>query len=84
MTQATLSSTALPQFSQLTLQGEDAEKFLQGQLTCDVSKLGLSYQAAAIGNLKGRIEFGIWIKNRLRNSTTWLLVRTARMPYKHI
>ena len=55
---------ALPQFSQLTIQGEDAEKFLQGQLTCDVTKLGLSYQAAAICNLKGRIEFGIWIKKQ--------------------
>ncbi len=58
------NSAALPQFSQLTIQGEDAEKFLQGQLTCDVTKLGLSYQAAAICNLKGRIEFGIWIKKQ--------------------
>lgn len=57
-------TSALPQFSQLTIQGEDAEKFFQGQLTCDVTKLGLSYQAAAIGNLKGRIEFGIWIKKQ--------------------
>ncbi len=57
-------TSALPQFSQLTIQGEDAEKFLQGQLTCDVTKLGLSYQAAAICNLKGRIEFGIWIKKQ--------------------
>ena len=60
----TIDAATLPQFSQLTLQGEDAEKFLQGQLTCDVIKLGLSYQAAAIGNLKGRIEFGIWIKKQ--------------------
>ena len=59
-----LNTSVLPQFSQLTIQGEDAEKFLQGQLTCDVTKLGLSYQAAAIGNLKGRIEFGIWIKKQ--------------------
>ena len=63
MTQ-TIDAATLPQFSQLTLKGEDAEKFLQGQLTCDVTKLGLSYQAAAIGNLKGRIEFGIWIKKQ--------------------
>ncbi|MDN6276620.1 CAF17-like 4Fe-4S cluster assembly/insertion protein YgfZ [Psychrobacter sp.] len=63
MTQVSDGST-LPQFSQLTIEGEDAEKFLQGQLTCDVTKLGLSYQAAAIGNLKGRIEFGIWIKKQ--------------------
>lgn len=54
----------LAQFAQLTIQGEDAEKFLQGQLTCDVTKLGLSYQAAALSNLKGRIEFGIWIKKQ--------------------
>ncbi|MDN5566340.1 MAG: folate-binding Fe/S cluster repair protein [Psychrobacter sp.] len=58
------SLSILPKFAQLTLQGIDAEKFLQGQLTCDVTKLGLSYQAAAIGNLKGRIEFGIWIKKQ--------------------
>lgn len=57
----------LPQFAQLTIQGADAEKFLQGQLTCDVTKLGLSYQAAAIGNLKGRIEFGLWIKKQAEN-----------------
>ena len=54
----------LPQFVQLTIQGEDAEKFLQGQLTSDVTKLGLSYQATALSNLKGRIEFGIWIKKQ--------------------
>ncbi|MBH0063834.1 YgfZ/GcvT domain-containing protein [Psychrobacter sp. SZ93C1] len=58
------NTSILPKFAQLTIQGEDAEKFFQGQLTCDVTKLGLSYQAAAIGNLKGRIEFGIWIKKQ--------------------
>ncbi|TXD96930.1 folate-binding Fe/S cluster repair protein [Psychrobacter frigidicola] len=63
MTQSS-SQLLLLQFVQLTIQGIDAEKFLQGQLTCDVTKLGLSYQAAAIGNLKGRIEFGIWIKKQ--------------------
>lgn len=60
----TASLSTIPKFAQLTIQGIDAEKFLQGQLTCDVTKLGLSYQAAAIGNLKGRIEFGIWIKKQ--------------------
>ncbi|WP_230660772.1 CAF17-like 4Fe-4S cluster assembly/insertion protein YgfZ [Psychrobacter sp. I-STPA10] len=57
------TSSRLPTFQQITLQGEDAEKFLQGQITCNVKKLGLSYQPTAIANLKGRIEFGIWIKN---------------------
>ncbi|WP_435979707.1 CAF17-like 4Fe-4S cluster assembly/insertion protein YgfZ [Psychrobacter sp. DM4] len=59
-----INSVQPPQFSQLTIQGEDAEKFLQGQITVDVTKLGLSYQAAAISNLKGRIEFGFWIKKQ--------------------
>lgn len=54
----------LPQFMQLTIAGEDAEKFLQGQITVDVTKLGLSFQATALSNLKGRIEFGIWIKKQ--------------------
>lgn len=57
-----ITNTRLPTFEQITLQGDDAEKFLQGQITCNVKKLGLFYQATAICNLKGRIDFGIWIK----------------------
>lgn len=53
-----------PTFQQISLEGQDADTFLQGQLTCDVTKLGLSYQPTAIANLKGRIEFGIWIKKQ--------------------
>ncbi|RYY80591.1 MAG: folate-binding Fe/S cluster repair protein [Moraxellaceae bacterium] len=50
-------------FSRTTLQGADAEKFLQGQVTVDVSKLDAAhYQATAICDLKGRIHFGIWLK----------------------
>ena len=59
-----MTQSTLPQFVQLTIQGEDAAKFLQGQLTSDVTKLGLSYQATALSNLKGRIDFGIWIKKQ--------------------
>ena len=51
------------EFSRTTLQGADAEKFLQGQVTVDVSKLDEQrYQATAICDLKGRIHFGIWLK----------------------
>lgn len=50
-------------FSRFTLQGVDAETFLQGQVTVNVSKLNaLHYQATAICDLKGRIQFGIWLK----------------------
>lgn len=59
--------SVLPQFAQLTLQGEDAEKFLQGQITTDVTKIGLSYQPTALSNLKGRIDFGLWIKKQDEN-----------------
>ncbi|MBO1530472.1 folate-binding Fe/S cluster repair protein [Psychrobacter sp. F1192] len=62
-----MSHAVLPQFAQVTIEGEDAEKFLQGQLTVDVTKLGLSYQATALSNLKGRIEFGLWIKKQDEN-----------------
>ena len=54
----------MPTFQQITLEGQDAATFLQGQITCDVTKLGLSYQPTAIANLKGRIQFGIWIKKQ--------------------
>ena len=59
--------SVLPQFAQLTLQGEDAKKFLQGQITTDVTKIGLSYQPTALSNLKGRIDFGLWIKKQDEN-----------------
>lgn len=51
-------------FKQITLQGEDAGKFLQSQLTVNINKIDLSYIPAAIANLKGRIEFGIWVKKQ--------------------
>ena len=48
------------QFSAITLQGKDAAKFLQGQLTINVQKLTTTPQACAIANLKGRVLFGLW------------------------
>jgi len=56
-------STAPLSFSAITLSGIDAEKFLQGQVTVDVTKLTPdTYQPAAICDLKGRIAFGLWLK----------------------
>ena len=53
-------------FSALTIQGIDAEKFLQGQLTLDVSKLELEGRRlpTAICDLKGRVQFGLWVMRR--------------------
>lgn len=49
-------------FCQFTLTGVDAEKFLQGQITADTTKLNDKFLPTAISNLKGRVEFGIWLK----------------------
>lgn len=49
-------------FTQFTLTGVDAEKFLQGQITANTAKLNDQFLPTAISNLKGRVEFGLWLK----------------------
>lgn len=50
-------------FRHFYYQGVDAEKFLQGQVTVNVNKLNEHhYQATAICDLKGRVQFGLWLK----------------------
>ncbi|WP_084349639.1 CAF17-like 4Fe-4S cluster assembly/insertion protein YgfZ [Moraxella oblonga] len=49
-------------FTQFTLSGVDADKFLQGQLTASTTKITDQFLATAICNLKGRVAFGLWIK----------------------
>lgn len=50
-------------FVRFELNGVDAEKFLQGQVTVDVSRLqGNDYTYTAISDLKGRVNFGLWLK----------------------
>lgn len=64
-TQSNSANLTSLRFSSIVLTGDDASSFLQGQLTCDVSKLEKTqpeYQATAIANLKGRVAFGLWIK----------------------
>lgn len=51
-----------PKFTQFTLTGVDAEKFLQGQITANTAKLNDKFLPTAISNLKGRVEFGLWLK----------------------
>ncbi|WP_026471886.1 CAF17-like 4Fe-4S cluster assembly/insertion protein YgfZ [Alkanindiges illinoisensis] len=58
-----MSLSASPSFSRLTLQGPDAEKFLQGQVTVNVNAISADeYRPTAICDLKGRINFGLWLK----------------------
>lgn len=50
-------------FSHFYYTGRDAAKFLQGQVTINVEKLNTEhYQATAICDLKGRVQFGLWLK----------------------
>ncbi len=61
--------TTAPTFCQFLLSGTDAHKFLQGQLTINIQKVCKladtapeSFLPCAICNLKGRVQFGLWIK----------------------
>lgn len=50
-------------FSRFTLNGVDAQKFLQGQVTLHVERLEENVtRYTAICDLKGRIQFGLWLK----------------------
>lgn len=50
-------------FSSFTLNGVDAQKFLQGQVTLNVATLAENVtRYTAICSLKGRIQFGLWLK----------------------
>lgn len=40
----------------------DSSKFLQGQITININKINDIYLPTAICNLKGRVQFGIWLK----------------------
>lgn len=52
-----------PAFTLFTLNGVDAQKFLQGQVTLNVETLAENLtRYTTICSLKGRIQFGIWLK----------------------
>eukprot|EP01086_Lenisia_limosa_P001513 TRINITY_DN1297_c0_g1_i1.p1 TRINITY_DN1297_c0_g1~~TRINITY_DN1297_c0_g1_i1.p1 ORF type:complete len:241 (+),score=19.49 TRINITY_DN1297_c0_g1_i1:903-1625(+) len=73
-------------FSAFSLNGVDAQKFLQGQVTVHVERLALNESRyTAICDLKGRIHFGLWIKKL--NTESFELVTThdqAEEFAKHI
>lgn len=56
-------------FSSFTLNGIDAQKFLQGQVTLNVEKLAEgTTRYTGICSLKGRIQFGFWLKKNTAES----------------
>ncbi|QER38781.1 folate-binding Fe/S cluster repair protein [Acinetobacter suaedae] len=73
-------------FTAFSLNGVDAQKFLQGQVTVHVERLTENESRyTAICDLKGRIHFGLWLKKI--NSESFELVTTqdqAEEFAKHI
>ena len=70
MTGASLS------FQKFTLNGVDAQKFLQGQVTLHVERLEENQtRYTAICDLKGRIHFGLWLTKL--NAESFEIVTTA-------
>ncbi len=62
-------------FSSFTLNGVDAQKFLQGQVTLHVERLEENItRYTAICDLKGRIHFGLWLTKF--NPESFLIVTT--------
>lgn len=50
-------------FSSFSLNGADAQKFLQGQVTINVENLPTNItRYTGICSLKGRLQFGLWLK----------------------
>ncbi|ASP39190.1 hypothetical protein CHH28_11095 [Bacterioplanes sanyensis] len=69
-------TTLLSQFSLLRVQGADCERFLQGQLTCDVSQLDGHWQLGACCNAKGRMVANFVIARR--GDECWLRLPTEQ------
>lgn len=63
-------------FQSFRLDGVDAQKFLQGQVTMHVERLAENQtRYCAICDLKGRIRFGVWLKKI--SAEQFILVTTA-------
>lgn len=63
-------------FSSFTLNGPDAQKFLQGQVTLNAEALAENVtRYTGICSLKGRIQFGLWLKKV--NPESFVIVTTA-------
>lgn len=65
--------TDLSSLSLISIAGPDAEKFLQGQLTCNISDLENKAAFAACCDHKGRIQANFWIWRQQPNEYLLLL-----------
>ncbi len=63
-------------FRAFSLNGVDAQKFLQGQVTLHVERLAENLtRYTGICNLKGRLQFGLWLTKL--NSESFVIVTTS-------
>ena len=73
-------------FSSYALNGVDAQRFLQGQVTVDTERLAENEtRYTAICDLKGRIHFGLWLKRIMQKVLTLLSLQDQAEEFaKHI
>ncbi|RSP58835.1 folate-binding Fe/S cluster repair protein, partial [Acinetobacter baumannii] len=73
-------------FSSYALNGVDAQKFLQGQVTVDTERLAENEtRYTAICDLKGRIHFGLWLKKNNAESFEIIVTQDQAEEFaKHI
>lgn len=77
---------SLPTFISYTLNGVDAQKFLQGQITLDAERLAENEtHYTAICDLKGRVHFGLWLTKQSAESFTIVVTQDQSEEFaKHI
>ncbi|MBE2893612.1 tRNA-modifying protein YgfZ [Spirabiliibacterium falconis] len=79
-TQYPLIICPLPQFQLIEITGEDAQKFLQGQLTCDVNKLAIGENTlCAHCDPKGKV-WSIFYLIKCSEQHFYLLIRNHLLP----
>lgn len=75
-----------PAFSSFTLNGVDAQKFLQGQVTLHVERQADNQtRYTVICDLKGRVHFGLWLTKHNSESFTLVTIQDQAEEFaKHI
>ncbi|MDP8078683.1 CAF17-like 4Fe-4S cluster assembly/insertion protein YgfZ [Phocoenobacter skyensis] len=70
----------LKQYKVIEIEGIDGEKFLQGQLTCDIAKLDVGKQTlTAHCDPKGKIS-GLFRLYRVSEHTFWVIIHQSLLP----
>lgn len=79
-----LMYNCLMKYTIITINGADAEKFLQGMLTCDVTKITDTPTMAASCNRKGRVIANFWLHKTGEQFKLKLPASIAESLIKHL